>query len=66
MYAPQGLPAVFFSVLAFHVKMATLGLLSRLGVPALDLCLHLPELLSDTVCKGRRKCRRTTKRSTFV
>ena len=47
MYAPQGPPAVFFSVLASSVIiMATVsGFLPPLGIPTLGLRLHIPELL---------------------
>ncbi len=49
MYAPQGLPAVYFSVLASSVIImaAVPRLLPPLGLPALGLCLHIPELLPD-------------------
>ena len=44
---------MFFSVLAFHVKVAALGILSGLGVPSFDLRLHVPEFLSDALLFGR-------------
>ena len=46
MYAPQGLPAVFSSVLASSVIIvaARSGLLPPCVVPALGFCLHVPEL----------------------
>lgn len=53
MYVPQGHPAVFFSILAFHVMATVLGLLSGLGIPSFDLCLHFPELLSEALLFGR-------------
>ena len=51
MYAPQGLPAVFSSVLAsFVIIMAARPCLLPPGiVPALGFCLHIPELLSDAL-----------------
>ena len=51
MYAPQGLPAVNFSVLASSVIImaARSGLLPPCIVPALGLRLHIPELLSDAL-----------------
>ena len=51
MYAPQGLPAVYFSVLASSVIIvaARSGLLPPCVVPALGFCLHIPELLSDAL-----------------
>ena len=51
MYAPQGLPAVFSSVLASSVIIvaARSSLLPPCVVPALGFCLHIPELLSDAL-----------------
>ena len=51
MYAPQGLPAVYFSVLASSVIIITAGscLLPPCIVPALGLSLHVPEFLSDAL-----------------
>lgn len=45
MYALQGLPAVFFSALAFHVIAAALGLLSGLGVPAFPNKIPLVQIV---------------------
>ena len=55
MYAPQGPPAVFSSVLASSVIImsAVLRLLPPLGIPALGLCVIFPELLSDALFFGR-------------
>ena len=55
MYALQGLPAVFSSVLASSVIIvaARSGLLPPCVVPPLGLCLHVPELLSDALFFGR-------------
>ena len=49
MYAPQGPPAVFSSALASSVIViaAVQDLLSPRIVPALGLCLNVPEFLSD-------------------
>ena len=49
MYAPQGLPAVFSSVLASSVIVivSVPGFLPKLGISALGLRFHIPELLSD-------------------
>ena len=51
MYAPQGHPAVYFSVLASSVIIvaARAGLLSPCVVPALGLCVIFPEFLSDAL-----------------
>ena len=51
MYVPQGPPAVYFSVLASSVIViaAVPGLLPPCVVSSLGLCLHLPELRSDTL-----------------
>ena len=51
MYAPQGLPAVFSSVLASSVIIVTTrsDLLPPCVVPTLGFCLHVPELLSDAL-----------------
>ena len=51
MYAPLELPAVYFSVLASSaIVVATVsGFLPTLGISALDLSFHIPELLSDTL-----------------
>ena len=51
MYAPQGLPAVYFSVLASSVIIvaARSGLLPPCVVPPLGLCLHIPEFLTDAL-----------------
>ena len=56
MYAPQGLPAVYFSVLASSVIImaAMSGLLPPCVVPAFGLRLHIPELLSDALFFRRR------------
>ena len=35
MYAPQGLPAVYYSVLASSVRVTALGLLSEPGITML-------------------------------
>ena len=51
MYAPQGLPAVYFSVLASSVIIVAAGscLLPPCVIPAFGLRLHIPELLSDAL-----------------
>ena len=51
MYAPQGLPAVYFSVLASSVIIvaARSGLLPPCVAPPLGLCLHIPEFLTDAL-----------------
>ena len=51
MYAPQGLPAVYFSVLASSVIIvaARSDLLPPCVVPPLGLYLHIPEFLSDAL-----------------
>ena len=56
MYAPQGAPAVCFSVLASSVIIvaAGAGLLPPCVVPALGLCLHIPELLAYALLFRRR------------
>lgn len=56
MYAPQGLRAVYFSVLASSVIIvaARACLLPPCVVPAFDLRLHIPELLSDALFFRRR------------
>ena len=56
MYAPQRLPAVYFSVLAFSVNIVAVRacLLPPCVVPAFGLRLHIPELLSDALFFRRR------------
>ena len=51
MYAPQGPPAVYSSVLSSSVIIiaAVPGLLPPFGIPALGLRLHVPELIVNAV-----------------
>ena len=51
MYTPQGLPAVYFSVLASSVIIvaARSGLLPPCVIPALGLRFHIPEFLADAL-----------------
>ena len=61
MYAPQGLPAVFSSVLASSVIIvaARSGLLPPCVVPALGFCLHVPELFG-IVDQAKQKLKTVT------
>ena len=58
MYAPQEPPVVCFSVLAFSVIIvaAKSCLLPPCVVPALGLCLHIPEHKRNAPCTNRRNC----------
>lgn len=57
MYAPQGLPAVCFPVLASSVIIvaAKSGLLLPCIIPPLGLRFHVPELLSDARRRHRER-----------
>ena len=56
MYAPQGAPAVYFSVLASYVIIVA-GLLSPGIVPALGLCLIIQSVNEMPLHKSTGLCR---------